>query len=376
MKLIVQLLFLLLLLVFIQCSVFAQTENLFVICERGGYGYINNKGEIVIEPQFDYADDFSEGRAVVMLEKKKKGHSKYGVINEKGQLVFRIELGEPDTQYNEGVLKVRGEYYENSVYYDINGKIIYYNEIFPGAEFTDGYDSVWVGRKNKIGFLNRNGKITVDTIFSNICKVGSGYAIVTKDGIDYLLDSSGKLIETSCFKGNDEYSQKSKRFSDHGIIQYGLIAVKLDGVWGYMNTKGNLVIKPQFVRAHNFSDGLALVSLKGRYGYIDTTGKYIIKPKYPEATDFSEGLAFVSTDTSGLLYVGSTDAVINKNGKIVFTADSVYGFEKYVNENNEVVIREHIFLLPSEFKDGMASFREGFYDSRIRYVNKEGKLIW
>ena len=43
-------------------------DGLFRIIENGKIGYANEKGEIVIKPQFECAEQFSEGRATVTYE--------------------------------------------------------------------------------------------------------------------------------------------------------------------------------------------------------------------------------------------------------------------------------------------------------------------
>lgn len=48
--------------------------------------------------------------------------------------------------------------------------------------------------------------------------------------------------------------------------------------YGYISGNGDVVIKPTFDEAYDFSDGLGLVKAGGRYGYIDRKGEYIIPP--------------------------------------------------------------------------------------------------
>ena len=50
------------------------------------YGYINPKGEIVINPQFDEAGSFSEGLADVKIGGKE------GYINPKGEIVIEPQF--------------------------------------------------------------------------------------------------------------------------------------------------------------------------------------------------------------------------------------------------------------------------------------------
>ena len=62
-------------------------EKLFVNEIDGKYGYVNAKGEQIIECKFDEAHDFKESLARV------KKDSKYGYINTKGNFVVNDENG-------------------------------------------------------------------------------------------------------------------------------------------------------------------------------------------------------------------------------------------------------------------------------------------
>ena len=64
------------------------------------YGFIDKSGKVVIEPQFDDAEDFSEGLAQVGKD------GKWGFIDKSGKVVI-----EPQYDYvgdfSEGLAKVR-----------------------------------------------------------------------------------------------------------------------------------------------------------------------------------------------------------------------------------------------------------------------------
>lgn len=89
-----------------------------------------------------------------------------------------------------------------------------------------------------------------------------------------------------------------------------------------INKKGETVAKLAnyqgytLLMAHNFSEGRALVyTAAQKYGYIDTRGKMVIKPSYDCAYDFSDGLAIVGlADEQGRMAYQA----INPQGEVVF----------------------------------------------------------
>ncbi len=61
----------------------------------------------------------------------------------------------------------------------------------------------------------------------------------------------------------------------------GLSMVKNgDGLIGFADESGKMVIPCRFDNASPFKYGIALVSLDGKSGFIDKTGKFVIEPKY------------------------------------------------------------------------------------------------
>ena len=86
-----------------------------------------------------------------------------------------------------------------------------------------------------------------------------------------------------------------------------------DGKFGlcrYVNRQTKQeVIPARFEQASPFSEGLAAVSIDGRYGYIDGRGEVVIAPGFDLAGHFYQGLAEV--------LVGNKAGVINRKGKFV-----------------------------------------------------------
>ena len=60
----------------------------------------------------------------------------------------------------------------------------------------------------------------------------------------------------------------------------GLAAVEVDSKYGFINTKGELVIPLMYDYAFGFSDGLAEVKYQGLYGVIDVNNRTVIDFKH------------------------------------------------------------------------------------------------
>ena len=59
----------------------------------------------------------------------------------------------------------------------------------------------------------------------------------------------------------------------------GLHPVKQNGLYGYIDGNGTMVIPPEFQAADSFRDGLAMVLHEGKYAYIDHDGVIVWEEK-------------------------------------------------------------------------------------------------
>ena len=82
------------------------------------------------------------------------------------------------------------------------------------------------------------------------------------------------LISVNCGNGEDS----SPISADNGNWEVDLFPHKPEAseFWGYRDSNtGEYVIEPRFDQAREFSEGLAAVRINGMWGYIDTTSKLI-----------------------------------------------------------------------------------------------------
>lgn len=99
------------------------------------------------------------------------------------------------------------------------------------------------------------------------------------------------------------------------------------GVWPFTNgklgeddpTTAKVEITPEFIAAvhqydelYPFSEGLAAVKKDGKFGYINTKGELVIPCQFDKVCDFSEGLAIVMDDDYNI-------KILNKDGNLKST---------------------------------------------------------
>lgn len=170
------------------------------------------------------------------------------------------------------------------------------------------------------------------------------------------------------------------KFDNAADFSEGLAAVRANrGLWGFIDRTGDFVIPPQYDWAESFSEGLALVKLGDKYGYIDKTQRFIIEPQFRFARDFSEGLAFVQ------VFEGKFGA-IDKTGNMVISpqfdfavrfseglaAASIDGKTGFIDKMGTFVITP-AYKFAYEFSEGLAAVEFEF--RRWGYIDTTGKLV-
>lgn len=107
----------------------------------------------------------------------------------------------------------------------------------------------------------------------------NGLAKITLNGRVGFINSKGDLVVKATLKDAGYFSENLAPFESDG------------GKWGYIDSQGKLKIEPRFDWALSFKEGLALVQSGGLWGFIDRNGKFVIEPQFESAASFSEGLA-------------------------------------------------------------------------------------
>ena len=122
---------------------------------KGKYGYRDKSGEFVIQPQFDYAGEFSEGLAVVGLGKFP--NTKWGYINRLGNFVIPAQF-EGAHDFSEGMAAV--SFSGKLGYIDQTGKLVVPAQFDEAQKFKDGRARVRI-IKDGYGYINKQGELVV-----------------------------------------------------------------------------------------------------------------------------------------------------------------------------------------------------------------------
>ncbi len=184
----------------------------------GKWGYVNGSGQMLINPQFDNAEDFHEGRAVVCLGKpcswwESSGDSLYGYIDTSGKVVVTPQY-QSASGFSEGLASVckgqcSGQDTTSSSrgYIDRDGKLVIPMQFGIAASFSEGMAQVCVGTcqwekdrgySGKFGFIDHSGHFTINPQYDNVGDFKNGFASVTlgkgNDAKSGYVDKTGKVI--------------------------------------------------------------------------------------------------------------------------------------------------------------------------------------
>jgi hypothetical protein len=171
---------------------------------------------------------------------------------------------------------------------------------------------------DKYGFIDKNGEVKIQPTFDNESEFINGFAILTQNDLTTIvIDTNGnRLTEFKdnfpfwITKKNDQSQSYKYFFNDNRLPVFDTLTKR----YGFIDSKGDLVIKYQFSHISNFSEGRAAVGFWDnnpnrtfatpsaeyyaysdsiKWGFIDTNGVLIIETKYRNVSTFELGICNV-----------------------------------------------------------------------------------
>ena len=237
-----------------------------VVTEAGQIQFINTKGDqkLIVE-NADVCGSFSEGLAPFYSEKK------WGFLDDDGEVVINPQfsligpfkdgmasIGEYDStrkSYKWGFINKKGEILINYQFYSI-------------GNFNKGISVAALDEK-KYGFIDETGKYLVNPMFDWARDMKNNSAPVKQGDSWGYIDKEGKFIINPQFK--DAFS-----FGESGIA----LVKSSNDKYGYIDKDGKYLINPQFDAATDFYGSHAFVSVSQKWGIIDKEGKYTVNPQF------------------------------------------------------------------------------------------------
>ncbi|MGB7442053.1 MAG: WG repeat-containing protein [Coleofasciculaceae cyanobacterium] len=324
------------------------------------WGYIDETGEMIIDPQFGWADGFSSGLASVRMS------GKWGYIDSKGGIAIQPHFDGVEPFSADGIAAVKTG--EKWGYINSNGEVIKPPKFDEAESFSAGLAAVKLG--GKWGYIDQTGRVVIRHQFEVVRSFAQGLAWVkmpskwlgiVQTGCKWgCIDTTGRLVVETEF--DEVYS-----------LSEGLAGFKIGEKYGYIDQMGQVVIEPEFdinsfcLLPPNFSEGFAMVRMGSKWGYINKTGKVIIEPHFTQAGSFSVGLAAVKLDDKW--------GYIDQTGQIVIPPqfDQAYLFSDSdsLQPNHSQASVSNV-LTSVQPKLGLAMVRIG---NEWRYIDKTGRFI-
>lgn len=227
-------------------------------------------------------------------------------------------------------------------------------------------------------------------------------------------DAASAPVSQPWDKGQEHVELYQIWFADRA--ENGLIPVRQNQKWGFINYQGKFVLKPQFQLAREpfyqgvavvnrnqlingagkvifqdksieyiggYNDGLAIAKKKGKIGFINTKGTFVIAPSYEEGTSFYNQAAFVKKngkwaliDTKGKpltpfnIEAKDFGPAYGKSGLYPVKIDGLWGC---IDHKGKMVIPAE-FKSKVEFTGNDIEFGQ-YKDSYSAIIQKDGSII-
>jgi len=276
------------------CGIVVSDEGpaLYPMPRNGQWGYVTRDGEWVIEPNWAYAEPFSEGRAAVNY------NGRWGVIDRAGNYVLEPVLRSgrsPLQPFSEGcsTANVQKDGSPHPFFIDRDGRFwlddalpedLSDRDVWEFGQFSGGrawFRAMGANLKESYGWIDKQGKVVLKDDFSGAGEFVDGRAPAASGGDWWaFIDTEGNpvLPRKWAFKGARPFSE-------------GLAAAEAKQFrWMYFDTKGAIAI-----------DRVKLVPPR------QVIGKTVSELNIGAAGDFHDGLAPVIPsmmfDAEELVYI-------------------------------------------------------------------------
>jgi len=266
--------------------------------KRDGYwGLLDTRGRIIIPHMYE---KISTAEAYLLV---KKDGEIFFINDENQRRLLVIEPGVSDfanIMQSITAFEINGRWRITAIDGDQDSRNIDLGQIFLNFgtfeyDFVGAFsnDRIAVGRNGQYGLLDINANFILEMIYDGIITDDLGRSFA-QNAVFVRLDNHVYMVYDGI--------RRNITFEDaHPFSDNGLAAVMNNGLWGFVNTEGRLIIDYSFNNARSFHscqisshNGLAPVQHGVFWGYIDealTGGRPVVEGPFLEARPFYNGVA-------------------------------------------------------------------------------------
>ena len=320
------------------------------------WGFIDTDGQVIVKPKYDDLKDYVSGRCAANLG------GRWGYLGEKGDMVIDAVYKQA-YDFSEDGYSVVQDFNNIWLLIDKQGKIISDISYSNISKIEHGYmvvsngglkgilnvngeeivkpsfsaitlisDKFFIGKQNTLSAIFDNNGIKVSQDYDKIYLPKSGYLRARKEGLYYFLDNETfqavnkeGYIKALDFNGDYAVIQQASQFL---ILNQKLEVIKLldykdvrnagegywkykrDKNWGLLSPNGATVTPASYEFLNRFSNNRIAYSNNSRWGYLNKSGESVIGGNLALVWDFHDGRARMIgnrgvgfIDTSGVMVI-------------------------------------------------------------------------
>ncbi|NOT75677.1 MAG: WG repeat-containing protein [Cyclobacteriaceae bacterium] len=293
----------------------------FPVKNRGHWGAVDRYGKEQIACVYDSLLQHNDSLVTIIF----KGN--YGIITLQDQWRMPPQKNPiqllPDNHYLEK---------QDSLLFlkDISGNTLYFTD-HQVTVFEDHLvERLSDGTEKEISFQGQiiSRKEPVIIVAERTFRESEGLIGIKRDGKFGFVDNRGRLRIANRYEGIGEFHD-------------GLAPIQLLGKWGYINKSDEIIIQPTYEFTGNFEEKVALVSRKSKFGMINSDGKELLELRYDSIKKITSQLF--------LLTLGRQQGLADTQGRILI--EPRFDAIEVINDEQVMVLQNKKFGVLT--KDGM-----------------------
>ncbi|MFD4871423.1 WG repeat-containing protein [Streptomyces sp. NPDC058412] len=249
--------------------------------QQGRCGYLDHRGAWLADPVLTFTEAFEDNG----LSRFQAQDGRWGYAGTDGTPVIPPTLKEADV-FRHGLAAARTE--DGAGYIDATGRFVIPPQYAAAGCFEpNGLAGVRMADSGRCGYVDRAGRTVVEPRFDGAKPFGPGGAAPVRVGDRWgLIDEQGEWIVEPSFP-------MLNAFGANGLA-YVLGGPVGDRFRGFLNARGEVVIKASDRLSETFRCGLVRFDNGYAHGYLDATGEEVIEQEYEWAEDFDDAGAAVA----------------------------------------------------------------------------------